>query len=230
MEQTNEQPNYYAIIPANVRYAKINANAKLLYGEITALCNKEGYCWASDNYFANLYGVNKSSIQKWLNVLEKSGFIKRKIVYKKGTKIIDLRAIFIIPIVKKEYTPIVKKEGDNNTSNNNTSNNIVTKVTRVNPENDKFSEEITVKKLYYDYLRKYKIPILNHNILRQKIIEFEKLRGTEWCTNYLLFMLNSYNQIQNNYKPEINTALDLYAKSSAIEKLMLKEVELSRVY
>lgn len=41
-----EQPNYYAIIPACVRYAKIKANAKLLYGEITALANKTGECYA----------------------------------------------------------------------------------------------------------------------------------------------------------------------------------------
>ena len=32
----NETPNYYAIIPANVRYADLKPNAKLLYGEITA--------------------------------------------------------------------------------------------------------------------------------------------------------------------------------------------------
>ena len=44
-----EKPNYYAIIPAEIRYdKKLTPNSKLLYGEITALANKEGYCWAGN--------------------------------------------------------------------------------------------------------------------------------------------------------------------------------------
>ena len=59
--------SYYAIIPANVRYDKdLPANAKLLYGEITALCNEKGICWATNDYFAKLYDVSKTSISKWI--------------------------------------------------------------------------------------------------------------------------------------------------------------------
>ena len=60
---SKDQPSYYAIVPANVRYDKrLSANQKLLYGEITALCNKTGECWASNKYFAELYEVSNTSI------------------------------------------------------------------------------------------------------------------------------------------------------------------------
>ena len=72
----NEKRNYYAVIPAEVRYNQnLTANAKLLYGEITALCNEKGYCWATNKYFANLYNVSKSSISNWLRDLIEEGFI-----------------------------------------------------------------------------------------------------------------------------------------------------------
>lgn len=64
--------SYYAIIPANVRYDdSLIPSAKLLYGEITALCNEKGYCWASNEYFANQYKVSKPTIQNWLKSLKK---------------------------------------------------------------------------------------------------------------------------------------------------------------
>jgi hypothetical protein len=124
--QFNEEPSYYAIIPANVRYDKnLTANAKLLFGEITALCNKKGFCWANNNYFAELYGVSKTSISKWLSQLEQIGYVKTSIKYKEGTKQILNRYITIInePIEEKLNTPIEEKLKDNNTSTNNTFNN-----------------------------------------------------------------------------------------------------------
>ena len=82
-----ENPSYYAIIPANVRYDKdICANAKLLYGEITALCNKSGYCWATNEYFAELYNVSRVSISKWVNQLIDKNHINSKLNYREGTK------------------------------------------------------------------------------------------------------------------------------------------------
>ena len=63
------KPNYYAIIPANVRYSNLKPNAKLLYAEITALSNKLGYCYARNGYFAELYGVNKNTVSRWISDL-----------------------------------------------------------------------------------------------------------------------------------------------------------------
>lgn len=96
------QRSYYAVLPANVRYDKnITPNAKLLYAEITALCNDKGYCWAGNAYFAELYGVTKTSISNWISSLQKNGYIDVQLIYKENSKEIQSRYISIannIPI------------------------------------------------------------------------------------------------------------------------------------
>ena len=134
-----QQKAYYAIIPANVRYDKdLAPNAKLLYGEITALCNEKGYCWASNQYFADLYHSSISAVQKWVSSLVKKGYINLELVYKEGTKQVLHRKLYITPGVniyttshKNLYDPGVKNYMtpgvnicvENNKDINNTFNN-----------------------------------------------------------------------------------------------------------
>ena len=120
------QKNFYAIIPAFVRYDKdLQPNAKLLYGEITALSNEKGFCWAENEYFANLYNVSKTSISKWISSLIKKQYITSEIVYKQGTKEIEHRYLRIVGggIEEKLNTPIEEKLKDNNTNINITFDN-----------------------------------------------------------------------------------------------------------
>ena len=88
-----EQPSYYAIIPATVRYCKeLPANAKLLYGEITALASTDKGCFARNKYFANLFNVDVRTIARWINLLEQYGFIERDLPSTSdGTRIIRLK-------------------------------------------------------------------------------------------------------------------------------------------
>ncbi len=104
-----DEPNYFAIIPANVRYDKnLRDKAKLLYGEITALCNKEGVCWAKNEYFADLYDVTKTTVSTLIKNLIDNGYIKSKLIYKEGTKEILNRYLSIVK------DPIKKNLKDNN--------------------------------------------------------------------------------------------------------------------
>lgn len=134
-----QQKAYYAIIPANVRYDKdLAPNAKLLYGEITALCNEKGYCWASNQYFAELYGVSILSIKRWVNSLVTKGYVYRTLTYKPNSKEVDKRILSIDggikidttsvqkcydPSIKNDTSSSIKNDTDNNTSINNTFNN-----------------------------------------------------------------------------------------------------------
>ena len=77
MAENLERPAYWAVIPADVRYDDdLPANAKLLYGEITALCNSEGYCWASNEYFAKLFGWATKSVTRLVSALRDAGHIE----------------------------------------------------------------------------------------------------------------------------------------------------------
>ena len=116
-----EQPNYYAILSAEVRYDnRLKANVKLLFAEITALCNMNAECFASNKYFADLYGKSKTSISVWISELVKFGYIKVHYTYKVGTKEILNRYISILKggIQENLNTPYKKTSKSNTTSIN----------------------------------------------------------------------------------------------------------------
>ena len=154
----NEHRGYYAIIPAIVRYDNhLNGNAKLLYGELTALANEKGYCWATNQYFANLYNVSKRTIISWLKQLEERNYIKMQIFYKPNSKMVDRRHIYILPYPTDTefYTPSEEnfitygknhQEGDEEnfttpSEENFTENNTLINNTKNNTKNKKNSVE-----------------------------------------------------------------------------------------
>ena len=169
-----DNPSYYAIIPANVRYSDLKPNAKLLYGEITALSNKFGFCFASNKYFAELYNVNKNTVSSWLSDLKNYGFIIIKIERDSNLQIIKR----CIGITKNTDSPIHEKMKGISTSINTTSNNISIK--------EKFINQV----MFFDYPKEMKEDFINYwtegkNKMRyQKQVTFEiKLRLERWSKN-----------------------------------------------
>lgn len=102
MNEENK-PGYYAVIPAHIRYCEeLKYPERLLYGEITSLLNKEGYCFASNRYFAELYNVIPGTISRWISHLEKLGFIK-VILIRNDKKQIIQRRIYITDTSYKTF-------------------------------------------------------------------------------------------------------------------------------
>ena len=150
-------PGYYAIIPAIVRYdSDLNASAKLMYGEITALANSTGECTAGNPYFAKLYGVHTNTVSDWVRQLLEKGYITSVVDRAAGNK----RKIRIA-ITKNSDTspekgedPYHEKPEDNNTRTNISSNITETE------KSDQDSDELARKQrnaVYELYLKRFKV-------------------------------------------------------------------------
>ena len=154
-----EKPSYYAIIPAEVRYSKkLTPNAKLLYAEITALCNMNGKCIASTQYFCNLYNVSRSSVQNWLKLLEENGYISRVVKYKLGSREIESRSITLVD------KPSLKISTDNTNIN----------ITNTNLTDS--NKKAFFKKPTFDEVNNYCLE-RNNNIDAEAFIAFYESKG-----------------------------------------------------
>ncbi|MBA8761741.1 helix-turn-helix domain-containing protein [Staphylococcus coagulans] len=130
-----DQPSYYSIITANVRYDnRLTDSEKLLFAEITSLSNKYGYCTASNGYFAKLYNVVKETISRRISKLNKCGYlnieiiregneIKQRKMYPLTQSAVPIDAKINTPIDNSVNTPIDANVKENNTRFNNTSIN-----------------------------------------------------------------------------------------------------------
>lgn len=128
-EAVNEMPNFYAVIPADVRYDEdLSSTAKLLYAEISALANSKGYCFATNAYFAQLYKVDVRTIRRIIALLADKKYIcvennnskKRRIFLSKTRTKMSANEDENVPVNEDKNIP------RNNTSINNKNNNTYT--------------------------------------------------------------------------------------------------------
>lgn len=170
------QKNYYAIIPADVRYDKrLKPLARLLYGEITALCNEKGYCWASNNYFAELYEVSDITISRYISELKEYGYIK--CIYDKTQENIDKRKIYIIPSyqngqdgINKNDNTVLTKQSIPSYQNNQDGINRIVKHNNTNNNTERERE-----KEPHAHENKNEVDILLNSTEFQSFEDFEKV-------------------------------------------------------
>lgn len=197
--------NYFAIIPGHVRYCKnLTMGAKLLYGEITALTNKEGFCWATNEYFQKLYDVDKTTIIRWINQLTDNKFIFKNTINNQRRLSIIESVKNTTPSCKSTTDRVAKKQPMNNKKNN----------TRDKLINDKLiNDKLTNYLINMNYIDPYEPNLNKYNKLFK---EYRNLIGEEKlndCVSYILSkssnknILNRYNYLETSidkYKNEIN--------------------------
>ncbi|WP_220468644.1 helix-turn-helix domain-containing protein [Staphylococcus coagulans] len=198
----SDQPNYYSIIPASVRYDKdLKPMEIIMYGEITALANKYGYAYASNSYFAELYQVHKKTVSNWINHLKEKGYIRTVVTRNEDMSVKD-RKIYIIPpyeqkdgegYPQKDSHPIHKKTEENNTSINNTS---------INRDRDETSKlfQLIIKELGIIHnplnaeLLEHAIARFNENKVDIVEVAVNYCKKNKKGINYLIKVLENWNK------------------------------------
>ena len=101
-----DQSSLFAVIPAAVmRDKRLRANAKLLYGEITALARKGGYCWAENSHFAEVLGVSAKTVSELIGQLQKCGHIQVEVQRDDQSHVVLSRRLWIIGTLGTEPIP-----------------------------------------------------------------------------------------------------------------------------
>lgn len=158
------RPAYYAVIPADVRYDdRIPANAKLLYGEISALIGADGFCFASNAYFMKIYGFSDPTITRLISQLEEHGYIKRELERDKKGQVVR-RKLYLSVSIPDVQPPIIfdttspQKKGEGTIKNDGYTNPSNTDVLKENKKekpqskNPKLSDE-EQRSLFVDWIR-----------------------------------------------------------------------------
>jgi hypothetical protein len=95
-EHINESPSYWSILTAEVRYSdKLTDFEKVLFSDITALTNKNGYCTASNAYFSRVFNKSQRSITRSITHLIENKFLKGEYIFDEQNKEIIERRLFI---------------------------------------------------------------------------------------------------------------------------------------
>jgi len=70
----------YCVVPKKlIKQRNITANAKLLYSVIVQQ-SSENECLRTNLWFAEIFGVKKLTVAKWLKELENAEYIKRELI------------------------------------------------------------------------------------------------------------------------------------------------------
>ena len=197
--------SYYSIIPATVRYdSELKPAEKLLYSEITALANRNGYCFAQNRYFANLYKVSIETVSRWIANLQKQGYIKIEIIRNENKEIIS-RNIYImdVPYCRKDQYPYCQKNQypiDEKVKDNNINNNIHDLFILIINKDKSISQE------FYSILEKLDF------LYTEKIIQIMQEDKIKMIADIIYVLYDIYNGMFNSLllKVKRETLVNLY--------------------
>jgi hypothetical protein len=183
-------PNFYSIIPANLRYDnRLKATEKIFFSEISALTNLYGYCYASNKYFAKLYECDDRTIRRWIQTLDKFGYIKVEIIRNNNKEVLERRIYIRESILGGMDKNVHRGQGNSvrrSTDKNVLYNNIYINNIHTQAEEDskkEYAEKVYLRESeYQDLVLEYGEFIASKCIVELNL--YKKSKGVEYASDY----------------------------------------------
>lgn len=87
-----DKPSFYSILTADVRYdERLSFFARVLYSDITAMCNVKGYCSAGNEHFADKFKQSKRTVSGTIARLAELGYLRVEVIRDVGKTVVERR-------------------------------------------------------------------------------------------------------------------------------------------
>jgi hypothetical protein len=227
-----ERQSYYVVIPMPVFEDKdLKANEKLLYGLISSLINKEGFCFASNEFLSTKLNISKINISKTLKKMEEKGYIA--MVYLRDGAIVKNRKIYIDSRLSQTITAIITNDNGAIIANDKEINKAI------------YSNRLNKKEIYKEkYFKKPTIEEVKQYCLERKnkidpqhFIDYYEANGWKVGKNKMQNWKacirtwerrqadKPYQQIQNEEPTWLDKKIEITEASSDEEQKMKKIIE-----
>jgi Helix-turn-helix domain len=219
---------------------------KVFLVEIDSLDNKEG-CYASNQYFADFFGISTTRVSLIIKSLCDKGYIKSTLIYKEGTKQILKRVLNIcyrgyLRNVKEGYLTFIKdppqgKLKDNNTINNTNKNNTINNIKKEKKKSefdlliDDYTNDLQLRNTIYEFIKMRKAikAAMTSNALKLMLSKLDKLSNGDKDKKFKILeqsIMNSWKgifelkeTINSNKKSNFgNSMKELYEEARAFDE------------
>lgn len=191
----------YSVIPTRILFNEnLKPNVKLLYGAITSLACKEGYCYASNNYLGEKFKVDPKTISSWIKELRELNYIVVEIIRNDKKEVIQ-RRIYIndapytlnnrYPSTLNNDYPIHKIMEENNIRTNNI-------ITHTQQKKTYLNNVYLYEHEYNSLIEEYGIEKTNKCI--QELSLYKNSKGVQYVSDYdtiKRWVITRVNELEN---------------------------------
>ena len=219
---------YFAMIPSIVMYdERLTYLERLLYGTITLLTKKDGYCYASNGYIAKLYKCNELTISRHISQLNKYGYINVVIEDNYKRRIyVNLPKEGVIQNNQGGYTKSSKGlyKNDKGVIQNNQDNNIKDNNNLINEKKESAPGRTDFEEIAKEYDKRYPMTLSSYK--SQQLADILENYGKE-ATLFAIresLTANAKKPIEYIRSVAMNRARDMENKQEVKPSVNLKTI------